>query len=359
LVAAYREAGRWQLANLDTRTLAVTPLAVPDTDIGGMQAMGDGIVYVGASPGEPAAIVRLHLASGQREVLRSSVAGAPDPGYVSVAESVEFPTGNGDTAYGYFYPPANRDYALPRGERPPLLVLSHGGPSAAATTAWNPRLQFWTSRGFAVLDVDYRGSTGHGRAYREKLNGRWGEADVEDCVAGAHYLASRGLVDANRMVIRGGSAGGFTTLCALTFHRVFRAGACYYGVSDLETLARDTHKFEAHYLDRLIAPYPSAREVYRARSPIHHVDRLNCPVIFFQGLDDKVVPPNQTERMVEALRRNKLPVAYVPFEGEGHGFRRAGSIARALEAELYFYSRVFGFRPAEDLAPVRIDNEPA
>jgi dipeptidyl aminopeptidase/acylaminoacyl peptidase len=287
------------------------------------------------------------------------VAGAPDPGYVSVAESVEFPTGNGDTAYGYFYPPANRDHAPPRGERPPLLVLSHGGPSAAATTAWNPRLQFWTSRGFAVLDVDYRGSTGHGRAYREKLNGRWGEADVEDCVAGAHYLASRGLVDANRMVIRGGSAGGFTTLCALTFHRVFRAGACYYGVSDLETLARDTHKFEAHYLDRLIAPYPSAREVYRARSPIHHVDRLNCPVIFFQGLDDKVVPPNQTERMVEALRRNKLPVAYVPFEGEGHGFRRAGSIARALEAELYFYSRVFGFRPAEDLAPVRIDNEPA
>jgi dipeptidyl aminopeptidase/acylaminoacyl peptidase len=207
-----------------------------------------------------------------------------------------------------------------------------------------------------VLDVNYRGSTGYGRDYRLKLEGQWGVADVEDCLAGARYLVERGLADVARLAIRGGSAGGYTTLCALTFHDFFRAGASYYGVSDLESLARDTHKFEARYLDRLIGPYPQRQDLYRSRSPIHHVDRLSCPVIFFQGLDDKVVPPDQTEKMVNALRTKGIPVAYVPLAGESHGFRRAGNIRRALEAELYFYSRIFGFTPADPVVPVTIEN---
>jgi dipeptidyl aminopeptidase/acylaminoacyl peptidase len=207
-----------------------------------------------------------------------------------------------------------------------------------------------------VLDVNYRGSAGYGRAYRRQLDGQWGLADVEDCIAGARYLVERGLADEQRLAIRGGSAGGYTTLCALTFHRLFRAGAVYYGVSDLEALARDTHKFEAHYLDRLVGPYKTSRARYRERSPIHHVDRLSCPVIFFQGLEDKVVPPDQTEKMVNALRRRNIPVAYVAFEGEQHGFRRAENIQRALEAEFWFYSRLFGFAPADPVTPVVIEN---
>jgi dipeptidyl aminopeptidase/acylaminoacyl peptidase len=234
--------------------------------------------------------------------------------------------------------------------------LSHGGPTAAASQALNLRTQYWTSRGFAVLDVNYRGSTGYGRAYRRKLDGQWGVSDVEDCIAGARYLVERGLADEQRLAIRGGSAGGYTTLCALTFHRLFRAGAVYYGVSDLEALARDTHKFEAHYLDRLVGPYETSRDRYRERSPIHHVDRLSCPVIFFQGLEDRVVPPDQTEKMVQALRTRNIPVAYVAFEGEQHGFRRAENIQRALEAEFWFYSRMFDFTPADPIEPVAIEN---
>jgi len=237
-----------------------------------------------------------------------------------------------------------------------LAKLSSRSTTSAASRALNLRIQYWTSRGFAVLDVNYRGSTGYGRAYRCKLNGQWGMADVEDCIAGARYLVERGLADEQRLAIRGGSAGGYTTLCALTFHHLFRAGAVYYGVSDLEALARDTHKFEAHYLDRLIGPYTTCRDLYRERSPIHHADKLSCPVIFFQGLEDKVVPPEQTEKMVNALRVRNIPVAYVPFEGEQHGFRRAENIRRALEAEFYFYSRLFGFTPADPVAPVAIEN---
>jgi dipeptidyl aminopeptidase/acylaminoacyl peptidase len=206
------------------------------------------------------------------------------------------------------------------------------------------------------LDVNYRGSTGYGRAYRRQLDGQWGIADVEDCLVGARYLVERGLVDAKRLAIRGSSAGGYTTLCALIFHRMFRAGAVYYGVSDLETLARDTHKFERYYLERLIGPYPQQKELYRERSPLHQADRLSCPIIFFQGLEDKVVPPNQTEKMVNALRARNIPVAYLPFDGEQHGFRRAENIRRALEAEFYFYSRVFGFTPADPITPIPIDN---
>jgi dipeptidyl aminopeptidase/acylaminoacyl peptidase len=234
--------------------------------------------------------------------------------------------------------------------------MSHGGPTAATSSTLRLAIQFWTSRGIAVLDVNYGGSTGYGRAYRQRLDGQWGVVDVDDCVNGARYLVGRGLVDGNRLAIRGSSAGGYTTLCALTFRSVFKAGASYYGIGDLAALATDTHKFESHYEERLVGPYPARRDLYRARSPIHFTDQLSCPVIFFQGLDDKVVPPNQAEAMVAALRAKQLPVAYVPFEGEQHGFRRAATIQRALEAELSFYSRVFQFALADPVEPVHIEN---
>jgi dipeptidyl aminopeptidase/acylaminoacyl peptidase len=236
------------------------------------------------------------------------------------------------------------------------VVFSHGGPTGATSSTLNLSIQFWTSRGFAVLDVNYGGSTGYGTAYRRRLNGRWGIVDLDDCVNGARHLVGRGDVDGSRLAIRGGSAGGFTTLAALTFRDVFRTGASYYGVSDLEALARDTHKFESRYLDTMIGPYPERRDLYVERSPLHHTDRLSCPIILFQGMEDKVVPPDQAERMRDALHRRGLPVAYLHFEGEQHGFRRAGTIRRCLEAELYFYSRIFGSAPADSIEPVPIEN---
>lgn len=234
--------------------------------------------------------------------------------------------------------------------------MSHGGPTAATSTALRLNIQFYTSRGIAVLDVNYGGSTGYGRAYRERLSGQWGIVDVDDCCAGAAHLATQGRVDGNRLAIRGGSAGGYTTLACLAFSNVFAAGASHYGVSDLALLAQDTHKFESRYLDTLIGPYPERRDLYVARSPLHHLEGLSRPVIFFQGLDDKIVPPNQAVLMVEALRKRRIPTAYVPFEGEQHGFRKAENIRRALEGELYFFARVFGFTPADPIPPVPIEN---
>jgi dipeptidyl aminopeptidase/acylaminoacyl peptidase len=240
-----------------------------------------------------------------------------------------------------------------------LLVLSHGGPTSQADSALDPRIQFWTSRGFAVVDVNYGGSTGYGRTYRERLRGRWGEVDVADCLNAARHLAAAGEVDGGRLAIRGGSAGGYTTLCALAFHDLFAAGASYYGVADAELLAKDTHKFESRYLDGLIGPYPEAAELYRARSPIHFADQISCPLILFQGLEDEVVPPSQAEEMVAALEKNRIPYAYLAFEGEQHGFRRAATIIQTLEAELLFYSRILRFEPADSLEPVEIHNFPA
>jgi dipeptidyl aminopeptidase/acylaminoacyl peptidase len=237
------------------------------------------------------------------------------------------------------------------------LVISHGGPTSATSPALRLAVQYWTSRGFAIVDVNYGGSTGYGRPYRERLKGNWGIVDVEDCINAARYLEKRGDVDGKRMAIRGGSAGGYTTLCALVFHKVFAAGASYYGVADLETLARDTHKFESRYEDSMVGPYPEAAELYRRRSPVHFADGLSCPVILLQGLEDKVVPPSQAETMIEALRAKGLPFAYVAFPTEGHGFREAANIQRSIEAELYFYSRIFGFKPADRIAPVQIENE--
>ncbi len=356
LVCAYTRAGAWRLARIDLRTLAFTPIETPYTDISSPRAADGRVVFVGASPSTPGAVVDLDLATGAAQEVRHARAVAVDPGYLSVPRAIDYPARDGATAHAFYYPPRNRDYAAPPGERPPLLVKSHGGPTAATSTALDLTVQYWTSRGVAVLDVDYGGSTGYGRAYRARLDGQWGIVDVDDCVDGARYLAGRGEVDGGRLAIDGGSAGGYTTLCALVFRDDFKAGASYYGVSDLEALARDTHKFEARYLDRMVGPYPARRDLYVERSPIHHVDRLSAPAVFLQGAEDKVVPPDQAERMVAALRAKGLPVAYLLFEGEGHGFRRAENIARALDAELYFFARVFGFTPADPIEPVAIEN---
>ena len=258
--------------------------------------------------------------------------------------------------HAFYYAPRNPHFAAPAGTTPPLLVLTHGGPTAATEAVFDAEVQFWTSRGFAVLDVNYSGSTGYGREYRDRLKGQWGIVDVEDAVAGATAMVQAGKADANRLAIRGGSAGGYTTLAALTFHSVFKAGASYYGISDIEVLARDTHKFESRYLDSLIGPYPAAKDLYIARSPIHFTDRLSSALILFQGLDDKVVPPNQSQMMADAVRAKGLPVAYLTYEGEQHGFRKAENIVRSLEAELYFYGKVFGFAPADRIDPVTIHN---
>jgi dipeptidyl aminopeptidase/acylaminoacyl peptidase len=357
IVCAFTQHGIWRLASLNTATGRLEPIETPYTELGRyVRAMPGRIVFDAGSPTGPMSVVQLDLVTQRIEVLRRSSQALVDPDYLSIPQPIEFPTGNGLTAHGLFYPPRNRDYVAPPGERPPLLVRSHGGPTAAASTTLNLNFQYWTGRGFAVLDVNYGGSTGYGRAYRQRLNDRWGVVDVDDCANGARYLAERGEVDGNRLVIRGGSAGGYTTLCALTFRDTFKAGASYFGISDLEAMARDTHKFESRYLDRLIGPYPERRDLYRERSPIHFTDRLSCPMILFQGLEDKIVPPNQAELMVKALRVKGLPFAYLAFEGEQHGFRRADNIKRTLDAELYFYSRVFGFELADPVEPVPIEN---
>jgi len=356
IICTYIKDGVWHLASLDTATCKLTPMATPYTFIGGLKAGQGRAVFVGASPTDFAAIVRLDLGTGKSEILQRASDMQVDPGYIFAPEAIEFPTEGGLTAHALFYPPKNHDYQGPPGERPPLLVMSHGGPTGAADAALSPGIQYWTSRGIAVVDVNYGGSVGYGREYRERLNGQWGVVDVNDCANAALHLARQGRVDGNRLAIRGGSAGGYTTLAALTFRDTFKAGASHFGVSDLEALAVETHKFESRYLDGLVGPYSERRDLYVARSPLHHAEKLSCPVIFLQGLEDKVVLPNQAERMVEALRNKGIPVAYLPFEGEQHGFRKSENIQRALEAEAYFYSRVFGFDLADDVEPVEIVN---
>ena len=356
IICTYTQKGSWYLASLDLQTKQLEIIETPYTDISSLQVASGKAVFIAGSATEPTAIVQMDLVTQQIEVLRRSSELEIDTGYLSTPQAIAFPTENNLTAYAFFYPPQNKDYTAPGGDKPPLLVKSHGGPTASASSTFNLKIQYWTSRGFAFLDVNYGGSTGYGREYRQRLNKHWGIVDVDDCVNGAKYLAESGLVDSQRLAIAGGSAGGYTTLCALTFRDVFKAGASHYGVSDLEALATDTHKFESRYLDKLIGPYPDRKDLYEARSPIHFTDQLSCPAIFFQGLEDKIVPPNQAEMMVEALKAKGLPVAYVAFEGEQHGFRRAENIKRALDGEFYFYSRIFGFELAEAVEPVAIEN---
>jgi dipeptidyl aminopeptidase/acylaminoacyl peptidase len=319
-----------------------------------LSARGESVAFAAASPESETAVVVHDVGSGETEVVRTSSEEPVDPAYISRPRPVEFPTGEGEVAHGFYYPPANPEFEPPEGERPPLIVESHGGPTSHATPALSREFLYWTSRGIGVVDVNYRGSSGYGREYRNRLRGTWGVVDTEDCVNAALHLAEQGEADGARLAIRGGSAGGYATLCALTFHDAFAAGASYYGVADAEALARDTHKFESRYLDRLIGPYPERADLYRERSPINHVERLRSPVILFQGLEDEVVPPNQTETMVAALARNGVPHAYLPFEGEQHGFRKAETNIRCLEAELYFYGRIMGFDPAGEPEPVEI-----
>jgi len=356
IVCAYIESGISRLGLVDTLVKNLQPIDAPYTDFRYVRAAPGQAVMRAASPTQPASIVRFDLKSESFEMLRRSNNLKIDAEDISSPRVVEFPTEQGLSAYGFFYAPRNREHRAPEGERAPLLVMSHGGPTAAATTALSLTIQYWTSRGIAVLDVNYGGSSGYGRAYRERLKDKWGIVDVDDCVNGSRYLVETDEADGNRLMITGGSAGGYTTLCALTFRDVFHAGASHYGISDAEALEKDTHKFESRYSNGLIGPYPERRDLYYERSPINFTDRLSCPVIFFQGLEDKVVPPNQAEVMVDALREKGIPVAYLPFEGEQHGFRQAKNIKRALDAELYFYSRVFGFELADPVEPVEIQN---
>ena len=357
VIVSYTNRGRWHLGVLDTTTGVVSAIADELEPREWLAATDTHAVVVAGSASTPDAVVRIELTTGVVETLKSSSAIDFPKTLISVPEAVEFPSTDGYTSHAFYYPPRNSEFTASDGERPPLILISHGGPTTATSGTLDLRVQFWTSRGFAVADVNYGGSSGFGRAYRQRLNGQWGVLDVDDMVAAAKFLVATGKADPNRLAIRGGSAGGYTTLAALTFRPgIFQAGASYYGVSDIEVLARDTHKFESRYLDTLIGPYPAAREVYRARSPIHFVDRLSCSLILFQGLEDKVVPPNQSEMMAAAVRAKGLPVAYLEFEGEQHGFRKATTIVRSLEAELLFYGRVFGFTPAGEIAPFPIDN---
>jgi dipeptidyl aminopeptidase/acylaminoacyl peptidase len=357
IVCAYIVDGVSHVGVLDTATRALRRLALPFTFISPtVRARGGRAYLVAGSPTEPRALVSVELESGSTQQLRSTTTIDVDPACVSIAETLEFPTEGGKNAYAFFYAPRNGDFTVPEGELPPLLVRTHGGPTSAQAATLQLDVQYFTSRGIAVLDVNYGGSSGYGREYRRRLDGRWGIVDVEDCVNGALHLVRAGRVDGSRLAIDGASAGGYTTLAALTFRDTFAAGASIFGVADLELLARDTHKFESRYLDRLVGPYPAAVDVYRERSPIHHTDRLSRPVILFQGLDDRVVPPSQAEAMFEAVRAKGLPCAYVAFEGEDHGFRKADSIIRAHDGELWFYSRIFGFEPEGPIEPVHIEN---
>jgi dipeptidyl aminopeptidase/acylaminoacyl peptidase len=346
IAATYVQQGRWKLALVNIESTTFEPIELPLQPLEAIRAREDAIYFIGGSATHAPAIVRLDapFRDGRMQVLKESASEAIPHGRIAVAEPVTFKVKDRDV-HAFYYPPTNPEVDPPLDEKPPLLVVTHGGPTGSTSDVLDPKIQFWTSRGFAVLDVDYSGSTGYGRTYRDRLKGQWGIVDVEDAVGGAEAMVAEGKADPDRLIIRGGSAGGYTTLAALTFHRTFKAGASYYGISDLEVLQQDTHKFESRYNDSLLGPWPDARDVYRARSPIHFCDQLSCPIILFQGLDDKVVPPNQSEMMAEAARKKGLKVKYVTFEGEQHGFRKAENIIRALEEELAFYRDVFGITP--------------
>ena len=340
IAATYTEGGTWKLALIDPDARRFTPLDLAIEPLESIKAIGDAIYFIGGSPTQAPAI-HCYSKGGQLRALRSSVTDPIAREWISVPEAVTYQAGDRDV-HAFYYPPANPDVTAPPDTEPPLIVVTHGGPTGATLDVLDPKVQFWTSRGFAVLDVNYSGSTGYGRPYRDRLKGQWGIVDVEDAVAGAKAMVAAKKADPERLIIRGGSAGGYTTLAALTFHDTFKSGASYYGISDLEVLQQDTHKFEARYNDSLIGPYPEAKDIYRARSPIHFTDRLSCPIILFQGLEDKVVPPNQSEMMADAVRKKGLKVKYVTFEGEQHGFRKAENIITSLEEELAFHRDVFG-----------------
>jgi dipeptidyl aminopeptidase/acylaminoacyl peptidase len=356
IVARYTQTGEWKIARIDPRTGKHESINVPYSHVSSIDISDNHAFAIVGSPTVPESLVEIDLTSGGSQAIRRSSPMQPDPAYTSVPEAIEFPTANGQTAHAFYYPPANRDFAGPPGEAPPLLVLIHGGPTSAAAAQFRLSTQFWTSRGFGVCDVNYGGSTGYGREYRNRLRGSWGVVDVADAANAALYLAKQGKADRTKLIIRGGSAGGYTTLACLTFSDVFCCGASSYGISDLALMAHDTHKFESRYLDQLVGPYPQDEARYRERSPIFHLDKFNRPVILLQGLEDKIVPPNQAELILDSLKKRGVPVAYIPFPGEQHGFRKAENIIRAHEAELFFYGHILGFEPADKIDPVEIFN---
>jgi dipeptidyl aminopeptidase/acylaminoacyl peptidase len=356
LICAYTQNGLWHIGDLNLATSEFTPVPTPFTDVDAISAEGNIVAFVAGSSTQPTGVYRHDLATGETTLIKSASTITIDPAYLSEPSLITYPTSDDQVAHALLYLPKNADFAGPEGELPPLIVSSHGGPTSAASTGLELRFQFWTSRGFAVLDVDYRGSTGYGRPYRDALQDTWGIYDVDDCVFGAEYLVQQGLVDGDRLAVRGGSASGYLTLAALTFRDTFDAGCALYGISDLEIMALETHKFESRYLDGLIAPYPEGIEIYKERSPLYHIDQLNTPLILFHGLEDKVVPPNQSEMIYEALKEKGVPVAIVLYEGEQHGFRQAANIKRTLDGELYFYGKIFGFEPADKIEPIPIAN---
>lgn len=357
LVGAWTSSGRWHLGVLGVNGTGFEEIETPYTFFDSLAKGPDGVLCVAASPYTAPSVVEIDIHSGHIDVVRKSKEGEAPIGYVSQARSVSFPTAGGEVAHALVYPPVNADYEGPKGELPPLIVSVHGGPTSASRHGLDYSVQYWTSRGFCVAALDYRGSSGYGRAYRKRLNGGWGVLDVEDAEHLATWLSSQDQIDAARACIRGGSAGGYTVLCAAMRGTTFAAGASYYGVADPASLARDTHKFESRYLDALIGPLPEAAPLYEERSPYLHGSEMRMALILFQGMQDEIVPPSQAEMMVAALKEHAVPVAYVAFEGEQHGFRQASSIIRSAEAELYFYARVLGFTPADEIGPVEIANE--
>ncbi len=358
VVCAWNADGIWQIGRLDVALTPITVYDLPFTTISDVhvQQSSNTVIFLGSSPTDLGGLVQMDVDSGEWTYLRKSSAVDIDPGYISVPEPIPWKSEGGAVAHGFYYAPANKDFTGPEDELPPLIVESHGGPTSQSSSALNLKRQFWTSRGFAVLDVNYGGSTGYGREYRNRLLDNWGIVDVDDCVTGAEYLADAGKVDPARLAIHGGSAGGFTTLAALTSTQIFAVGVSYFGIGDLEAMARDTHKFESRYLDGLVGPYPAEKQRYIDRSAVHHVDRLEAAMLLLQGLDDKVVPPNQASMMAEAVRQKGLPVAHIEYEGEGHGFRQAENVQHAQLAELAFYGRMFSFVPADDVPDLDVAN---
>jgi dipeptidyl aminopeptidase/acylaminoacyl peptidase len=355
IVATMREPKGQTLLVIDRGAGTARTLALPYAALTSLQALDERrIAAIAHSTTETSALVVTDVTSGASQVMRRPSPAVLATGDIARPEPISFPSAGGRTAHALFYPPTNAAFHAPVVDAPPLIVQAHGGPTGAASGAFSLGIQYWTSRGFAVVDVDYGGSSGYGRAYRELLKGQWGVVDVEDVIAAAKALADTGRIDPGRIAIHGGSAGGFTVLAALSQSDVFSAGGDFYGVADLEALARDTHKFESRYLDGLIGPWPQAKAVYDARSPINHLDRFTAPLLILQGAEDPIVPPNQAHMIRDALKARGVPVAYIEFEREGHGFRRAENIIRAKEAELYFYGRIFGFDPADEIEPVEI-----
>ncbi|MBC8453064.1 MAG: S9 family peptidase [Chloroflexi bacterium] len=349
--------GRFRTIALDGTVLAET--SVPHSSIAEVNVIGGDVAYIGASETSAAEVVRASIDGGSVMSLKSSSDIELDDAYLSIPEEISFPSTENGEAHAFYYPPTNPDFESDGSETPPLLVISHGGPTSATSSSLSLPIQFWTSRGFAVVDVNYRGSTGYGKAFRDALKGNWGVYDTDDCIAAADHLVSKGLADTNRLAIKGGSAGGYTTINALTFHDRFAVGATYYGIADLSVFIGDTHKYESRYLDSLIGPYPEAKQLYHDRSAINFTDQLSCPMIILQGLEDKIVPPSQAEIMAGALRDKGIPFSLMMFEGEQHGFRQSKNIKASLEGELYFYGRVMGFTPAGEVSAVDIENESA